>query len=191
MSFSIITKIGTAGRRVIDALLRRRAAAASRRYGIEGYVTGETALNVDASAKIAAGLPSFVALVVVFALLLLLAVFRSVPVTAVAGFLLTIVATLGLSTFVFEKGHLVGPLGTGVAAPVVSSLPVLVVAVLFGLAMDYEVLLVSRIREAHLKGHDPLASIHEGFAANARVVTWAALIMGGVFAAFPGRSRQP
>ncbi len=168
------------------ALIRQRAAAAAPRYHITGYVTGLTAINIDTSNKISAGLPAFLIVIVGLALLLLMLVFRSiaVPVKAVVGFLLTIAATLGITTWVFQQGHLASALGVVSAGPIVSFLPVLLILILFGLAMDYEVFLVSRIREAYTHGEQPQDAIISGFRASARVVTAAALIMIGVFASF-------
>jgi putative drug exporter of the RND superfamily len=188
---AVITVIPSTGpdaprTRALVALVRRRATGAERRFAINGYVTGPTALNIDTSAKIAAALPAFVAIVVSLAMLLLLAAFRSIviPLTAVAGFLLTIGATLGVATWVYQDGHLVGALGTGRSSPVISFLPVLVIAVLFGLGMDYEIFLVSRIREAHDRGRSAADAIVDGVSASARVITCAALIMTAVFAGF-------
>jgi putative drug exporter of the RND superfamily len=94
-------------------------------------------------------MPVFLVLVVGLALLLLAAVFRSiaVPVTAAAGFLLTIAASLGAVVWIFQEGNLADLLGVASTGPIVSFLPVLMIAILFGLAMDYEVFLVSRMRE--------------------------------------------
>jgi RND superfamily putative drug exporter len=168
------------------ALIRRRAATAARRYHVHGYVTGLTAINIDTSNKISAGLPAFLIVIIGLALVLLTLVFRSiaVPIKAVAGFLLTIAAGLGITTWVFQQGHLAGALGVENPTPVVSFLPVLLISILFGLAMDYEVFLVSRIRESYVHGDQPDTAIISGFRASARVVTAAALIMIGVFSSF-------
>jgi RND superfamily putative drug exporter len=168
------------------ALIRKRAAAAGHRYHVAGYVTGLTAINIDTSDKISAGLPAFLIVIVGLALLLLMLVFRSiaVPIKAIAGFLLTIAAAFGLTTWVFQQGHLASALGVTTPGPIVSFLPVLLISILFGLAMDYEVFLVSRIRESHVHGEEPRTAIITGFRASARVVTAAALIMIGVFSSF-------
>jgi RND superfamily putative drug exporter len=168
------------------ALIRRRAAAAVHRYHITGYVTGLTAINIDTSNKISAGLPVFVIVIVGLALLLMMLVFRSVavPVKAVVGFLLTIASAIGITTWVFQQGHLASALGVATPGPIVSFLPVLLISILFGLAMDYEVFLVTRIRESHVRGEEPESAITTGFRASARVVTAAALIMIGVFSSF-------
>ncbi len=168
------------------ALIRKRAAVAVHRYHITGYVTGLTAINIDTSNKISAGLPSFLIVIVGLALILLMVVFRSiaVPVKAIVGFLLTIASAIGITTWVFQQGHLASALGVNTPGPVISFLPVLLISILFGLAMDYEVFLVTRIRESHVHGEEPTSAITTGFSASARVVTAAALIMIGVFSSF-------
>jgi RND superfamily putative drug exporter len=168
------------------SLIRDRAKQAAQRYGIKGYVTGTTAVNIDTSRKISAGLPAFLIVIVGLAVVLLALAFRSVavPIKAVAGFLLTIASAMGLTTLVFQDGHGASLLGVESTNPIVSFLPVLLIAILFGLAMDYEVFLVSRIRESYVRSQQPLDAIVDGFRGSARVVTAAALIMFSVFTAF-------
>ena len=167
-------------------LIRTRARAAARQYAITGYVTGTTAINIDTSDKLSSALPVFLILVVGLALLLLAVVFRSilVPIKAVAGFLLTIASALGITTFIFQEGHLRGLFGVESTSPIISFLPVLMIAILFGLAMDYEVFLVSRMRESYVRTGDALGSTVAGFRASARVVTAAGIIMICVFGSF-------
>jgi putative drug exporter of the RND superfamily len=167
-------------------LIRTQAAKVEQRFHVTTYVTGPTAINIDVSSKLASALPIFLVLIVGLAFLLLVLVFRSllVPLTAVVGFLLTIGAALGAATFVFQHGHGLSLLGVDAAGPVVSFLPVLIVAILFGLAMDYEVFLVSRMREAHSRGEPATEATVDGFSASSRVVTAAAIIMISVFTAF-------
>jgi RND superfamily putative drug exporter len=149
-------------------------------------VTGLTAINIDISQKLLDALPVYIAVVIGLALLLLGLVFRSVlvPLTAAAGFLLTIVATLGAVVAVFQWGWGAELLGVAQTGPVISILPILMVAVLFGLAMDYQVFLVTRMREEHIRGQESVTAVVEGFAHGARVVTAAAVIMVSVFAGF-------
>jgi putative drug exporter of the RND superfamily len=165
-----------------------RAAAAKIRSqsGISAYVTGTTASNIDVSNKLGSALPIFLVLIVGLALILLMIVFRSllVPIKAVVGFLVSIGASLGITVFVFQEGHLGSLLNVETPAPVVSFLPVLLVGILFGLAMDYEVFLVSRVREDYVYHHDPDRAITAGMANSARVVTAAGLIMISVFGSF-------
>jgi RND superfamily putative drug exporter len=168
------------------SLIRKRGREAEPKYHFKGYVTGTTAINIDTSDKLNSALPTFLVLVVGLALLLLMLVFRSilVPVKAAAGFLLTIAAALGIVTFIFQKGHLMSVLGVDSTAPIISFLPVLMIAILFGLAMDYEVFLVSRMREAYVHTRDGRRSVVTGFQASARVVTAAGIIMISVFGGF-------
>jgi putative drug exporter of the RND superfamily len=149
-------------------------------------VTGLTAVEIDVSDRLSSSLLPFAALVIGLALLLLLIVFRSivVPVKAAVGFLLSIAATLGAVVAVFQWGWLGSVFGTGVKAPVLSFLPIVLIAVLFGLAMDYEVFMVSRIREAFVDSGHPTKAVVLGGRHATRIVTAAALIMFSVFASF-------
>ncbi|MCC9308450.1 MMPL family transporter [Kitasatospora sp. RB6PN24] len=168
--------------------IRGDAATITRQTGATIGVTGTTAVGIDVSAKLNAALIPFASVVVGLSLLLLLLVFRSlvVPLKAAAGFLLSIAATLGAVVDVFQWGHFADLIGVDKAGPVSSFLPIILLAVLFGLAMDYEVFLVSRMREAQVHHRQPLRAVHEGARHSARVVTAAALIMIAVFASFLG-----
>jgi RND superfamily putative drug exporter len=168
------------------ARVRDLAADVRQESGIDAMVTGTTAINIDTSDKLTAALPVFLVLVVGLALLLLMLVFRSilVPLKAVAGFLLTIAAALGAVVWIFQSGNLADVLGVASTAPIVSFLPILMVAILFGLAMDYEVFLVSRMRESYVHTGRARDATVTGFQASARVVTAAALIMIAVFSGF-------
>jgi RND superfamily putative drug exporter len=154
--------------------------------GIDVLVTGTTAINIDTADKLAAALPVFLPLIVILALIVLLLAFRSVwvPVKAVLGFLLTIAAAFGFVTWVFQDGNLNSVLGVPATAPVTSFLPIIMIAILFGLAMDYEVFLVSRMKESYLRSKQAVPAVIEGFSAASRVVTAAAIIMFSVFASF-------
>ena len=166
--------------------IRDAAALARAESGVEAYVTGTTAINIDVSSKIASALPVYLVVIVGLALLLLMLVFRSilVPVKAVGGFLLSIAAAMGAVVWIFQEGHLGSLFGVEATGPIVSFLPVLLIGILFGLAMDYEVFLVSRIREDYLVTDDPSQAITAGMRHTARVVTAAGLIMMGVFGSF-------
>jgi uncharacterized membrane protein YdfJ with MMPL/SSD domain len=166
--------------------MRERADTIPEEYGVEVSVTGTTALNIDTADQLAASLPSYIAVVVGLALLLLMVVFRSiwVPVKAAAGFLLSIAASMGAVVWVFQDGNLADLFGVAQAGPIVSFLPVLLIGILFGLAMDYEVFLVSRMREAYVHSGKARESIVTGYGQSGRVVTAAAVIMTAVFAAF-------
>ena len=167
-------------------LMRAEAGELPETYGIEAYVTGTTALNIDTADRLSAALPKYVLVVVGLALMLLMVVFRSVlvPIKAAAGFLLSIAASMGLVVWVFQDGHLADLFSVAQAGPIVSFLPVLLIGILFGLAMDYEVFLVSRMREAFVRSGDPREAIVTGFGQSGRVVTAAAVIMVAVFGAF-------
>ena len=166
--------------------MRAATPALGAKAGADILVTGSTAAAIDVSDRLRDSLLPFGAIVVGFALLLLLLVFRSVviPVKAAVGFLLSLGAALGTVVAVFQWGWLAGLLGVATTGPVFSFMPIVLIAVLFGLAMDYEVFLVSRMREeyAHTGRH------HEAVVAGSRhasrVVTAAALIMFSVFASF-------
>jgi RND superfamily putative drug exporter len=163
-------------------LVGKLRAAAGRPIG----VTGVTAIGIDISERLRSSVVPFAAIVVGLAFLLLMVAFRSllVPLKAVLGFLLSVGATLGAVVAVFQWGWLADPIGVARTGPVISFLPIILMAVLFGLAMDYEVFLVSRIHEAYARGGDARTAVTEGFRGSARVVTAAALIMTAVFASF-------
>ncbi|MFD5040105.1 MMPL family transporter [Streptomyces sp. NPDC058377] len=160
--------------------------------GAEVLVTGATAMNIDFSQKMNDALLPYLALVVGLAFLLLMVVFRSVlvPLKAALGFLLSVVAALGAVVAVFQWGWLGSLFGVEQTGPIMSMMPIFMVGVVFGLAMDYEVFLVTRMREAYVHGETPGQAIVTGFRHGARVVTAAAVIMMAVFAGFIGSSEQ-
>ncbi|AXE78411.1 MMPL family transporter [Streptomyces atratus] len=160
--------------------------------GAEVLVTGSTAMNIDFSQKMNDALLPYLALVVGLAFLLLMLVFRSVlvPLKAALGFLLSVVAALGAVVAVFQWGWLGSLFGVEQTGPIMSMMPIFMVGVVFGLAMDYEVFLVTRMREAYAHGEKPGQAIVTGFRHGARVVTAAAVIMMAVFAGFIGSSEQ-
>lgn len=155
-------------------------------------VTGATAMNIDVSQKLNDALIPYLALVVGLAFLLLIVVFRSilVPLKAALGFLLSVLAALGAVVAVFQWGWLSGLMGVEETGPIMSMMPIFMVGVVFGLAMDYEVFLVTRMREAHIHGESPGQSIVTGFRHGARVVAAAAVIMIAVFSGFIGSSES-
>ncbi|MFE2041810.1 MMPL family transporter [Streptomyces sp. NPDC059477] len=153
-------------------------------------VTGTTALNIDFSQKMNDALIPYLALVVGLAFLLLILVFRSilVPLKAALGFLLSVLAALGAVVAVFQWGWFADVIGVEETGPIMSMMPIFMVGVVFGLAMDYEVFLVTRMREAFVHGEEPTQAIVTGFKHGARVVSAAAVIMMAVFAGFIGSS---
>ena len=134
------------------------------------------------SDRLTDALPTYLAVVIGLAFLLLMVVFRSilVPLTATLGFLLSVLATLGATVLVFQEGLF----GLVEGQPLVSFMPIIVIGIVFGLAMDYQVFLVTRMREAFVHGASAREAVVDGFRHSARVVTAAATIMISVFAAF-------
>jgi RND superfamily putative drug exporter len=145
-------------------------------------ITGQTAIQTDVSERLSNALPIYLAIVIGLAFILLMIVFRSilVPLTATFGFLVSVLATLGATVLIFQEGTF----GLMEGQPIVSFMPIFLIGVVFGLAMDYQVFLVSRMREAHVHGMSTRESVVDGFRNSARVVTAAATIMTAVFAAF-------
>lgn len=154
-------------------------------FGTPIAVTGYTAVSIDISQRLTDALIPFALIVVGLSIILLLVVFRSVfvPIKAALGFLLSAFGAIGVTVAVFQWGWLADLMHVE-PGPILSFLPILLMAVLFGLAMDYEVFLVSGMREEYVKTKDPRTSIVHGFQHAARVVTAAALIMFFVFFAF-------
>jgi RND superfamily putative drug exporter len=165
--------------------LRERTPGWEEAYGTPLAITGVTAIGVDISQRIQDALIPFGLVVVGLSIILLLAVFRSivVPIKAALGFVLSVTAAFGVVVAIFQWGWFADLLHV-TPGPVLSFMPILLMAVLFGLAMDYEVFLVSGMREQHVKTGDWRFAIEEGYSQGARVVTSAALIMFFVFAAF-------
>lgn len=174
--------------------LREMDAEIEDATGSEVGLTGFTAVQMDITEELANAMPLYLAIVVGLAILLLIIVFRSilVPLVAGLGFLLSVGAAFGVTVLVFQKG-VTGLVNT--PGPILSFLPILLIGVTFGLAMDYQVFLVTRMREQYMRmrspGDDPeavLDAVHEstveGFVRGARVVTAAAIIMIAVFVAF-------
>jgi len=167
--------------------IRARHAELKRRYGVDLSVTGHAAVAIDVSSRLSGALLPFGAVVVGLSLILLAIVFRSiaVPIKAAVGYLLSVGAALGAVSVVFMHGVGAEVLGVSKVGPVISFLPIILMGVVFGLAMDYEVFLVSRMREAYMhNGGRARRAIEDGFVGSARVVTAAGLIMVSVFAAF-------
>ncbi len=154
--------------------------------GSEILVTGQTAMTIDFSQTLDDALLPYLGLVVGLAFLLLMLVFRSilVPLKAALGFLLSVAAALGAVVAVFQWGWLADVVGVDQPGPIMSMMPIFMIGVVFGLAMDYEVFLVTRMREAYVHGARPGESIVTGFTHGGRVVAAAAIIMISVFSGF-------
>ena len=160
--------------------------AATQGTGLAVHVGGVTATSIDSTSNIAKRIPLLIGGVVLLSMILLLVAFRSVVVAlkAAAMNLLSVAAAYGVVALVLQggpAGHLVG---IDTPSPLPAFVPVLMFAVLFGLSMDYEVFLVSRMRETWMRTHDNSQAIVQGLAGTARVITAAAAIMVAVFAAF-------
>ncbi|NUS90326.1 MAG: MMPL family transporter [Streptomyces sp.] len=158
--------------------------------GADILVTGTTAMNIDISEAMSDALIPYLTVVIGLAVLLLMVVFRSVlvPVKAALGFLLSVGAAFGVLVAVFQWGWAADLIGIEQTGPVMSLMPILIIGIVFGLAMDYEVFLLTRMREAYVHGASPGEAIVSGFRHSGRVVAAAAIIMISVFAGFIGMS---
>ncbi len=189
---AVITLVPSSGpeteaTKALVADIREVAGSLTDETGATMSVTGQTALTIDVSDRLADALVPYLALVVGLAFVLLMLVFRSilVPLKATLGFLLSIGATFGVLVAIFQWGWFAGILGIeGQTGSVVAMLPIFMIGIVFGLAMDYQVFLVTRMREAFVHGDGPDQAVVKGFDQGARVVTAAALIMIAVFAGF-------
>lgn len=154
--------------------------------GVTLQVTGEAVIYIDEDAELNAALIQYLVVIIVLSLVLLTIMFRSilVPVIATLGFLFSVAASFGGSVAVFQWGWLDPLIPAPQGDPMLSLLPILLVGVLFGLAMDYQVFLVSRIQEMHSRGMKPKDAIVEGFTRSAPVLVAAGTIMAVVFAGF-------
>ncbi len=171
--------------RLVDRLRAERLPPLARQEGVRILVGGQQATSVDFTNVLSGKLALFIGVVVGLSALLLLAMFRSVaiPIQAAAMNLLSVAASLGVVVAVFQWGWLGSLLGVR-SAPIEPFIPVVMFAIVFGLSMDYEVFLVSRIHEAWSRSRDATGAIHEGFGSTGRVITAAATIMLVVFLSF-------
>jgi putative drug exporter of the RND superfamily len=149
-------------------------------------VAGNASANIDVSEKLANVLPLYLVVVVGLSLIILIIVFRSflVPITATAGFILSVLASFGGLTAIYQFGWLGSVFGVHDPAPILSFLPIIEIGILFGLAMDYQLFLVSGMREAYAHGASAKVAVQRGLHAGRAVVTAAAIIMISVFAGF-------
>lgn len=189
-TITVIPKSGPSAQETKDLVadLRSELGTLEAQTGATPYVTGQTAAGVDISESLADAFPRYLLVVVGLAFVLLVLVFRSilVPLKATIGFLASVGISLGATVAVFQWGWMKELVGLDTEAPVVFILPLLLTGILFGLAMDYEVFLVSRMREEYVHGTEAREAVVTGFQHSARVVTAAALIMIGVFSGFVG-----
>ncbi|ANP50071.1 MMPL family transporter [Streptomyces griseochromogenes] len=166
--------------------LRGDLARVGRVHGAEILVSGQTAMFIDFSKTLSDALLPYLGLVVGLAFLLLILVFRSflVPLKAALGFLLSVSAALGAVVAIFQWGWFADIVGVDQPGPIMSTMPIIMIGVVFGLAMDYEVFLVTRMREAYVHGESSRQAVVTGFRHGGRVVSAAALIMTSVFSGF-------
>jgi RND superfamily putative drug exporter len=192
--FSAIPATAPDARATTDLVhtLRAERPAVASATGATYMVSGMTAINIDIAQKVQGALIPYLAVVVGLAFLLLMVLFRSVlvPLKAALGFALSVLAALGAVVAVFQWGWLGWVLGVHATGPIQSLMPIFMVGIVFGLAMDYEVFLVSRIREAHVNAEPAQPAIVSGFRHSARVVTAAAVIMTSVFGGFVGSGQS-
>ncbi|MBO1266447.1 MMPL family transporter [Arthrobacter cavernae] len=186
--FQVIPKEGPASASTVQVVSELRAKGKEIREstGVTIGLTGQTAGNVDVSEKLGAALPPYLAIVVGLSLILLLLVFRSivVPLLATGGFLLSLAAAFGAVVAVYQWGWLGAVFDVANPGAVLSFLPIILIGVLFGLAMDYQVFITSGMRESFMHGEDAKHAVRSGFRHAAAVVTAAAIIMVSVFAGF-------
>ncbi|SEN85146.1 MMPL family transporter [Paenibacillus sp. OK076] len=186
--FSLIPETGPNDKITKDLVTELRSAESSvaKMNDVKIGVTGLTAVNIDMSSKLAQLFPIYVGIIILLSLIILLLVFRSiiVPIKATIGFLLSILATFGITTAVFQWGWLHSLFGFDTGGPLLSFMPIIVTGILYGLAMDYQVFLVSSMRESYVHGHRGTESVVHGYNQVSRVVVAAAVIMVSVFAGF-------
>lgn len=149
-------------------------------------VAGRTSASIDVSQKLSDALPTYLIVVIGLSLVIMMAVFRSIliPVMATAGFVLSLFAALGATTAVYQWGWLGKMFHVHDPGPLLSFAPIILIGVLFGLAMDYQLFLVSSMREAYEEGLAPKLAVKRGLQRAAPVVIAAAIIMISVFAGF-------
>ncbi|OMF26745.1 transporter [Paenibacillus sp. FSL H8-0548] len=185
---SLIPKTGPTDKETKDLVqeLRESEGGTALTNDLTIGVTGFTAINIDMSSKLAEVFPLYVGIIVILSLIILLLVFRSiiVPLKATVGFILSVLATFGITTAVFQWGWLHSIFGFDTGGPLLSFMPIMVTGILYGLAMDYQVFLVSSMRESYVHGHRGTDSVVHGYKQASRVVVAAAVIMVSVFAGF-------
>ena len=167
--------------------IRERAPSIEERYDVADVtVTGVTAVSIDASQRLNASLVPFAVIVLGLSFVLSLLVFRSIaiPIKSTIGFALSTAAAFGVVSAIYSWGWFADLLHVDAPEPVVSFFPIMVIGILFGLSMDYEVFLVSRIREEYVRSRDPERAVDEGYRHSQAVVNAAGIIMIAVFVAF-------
>ncbi|QIM22569.1 MMPL family transporter [Phycicoccus sp. HDW14] len=188
LAFQVVPSTGPAAEQTPATIDGIRAASSrlERHDGVEIGFTGQTVANIEISERLAGALPSYLAVVVGLSLLILTVVFRSVvvPLVATGGFLLSVAAAFGATVAVHQWGWFGSLLGVTQPGPLLSFMPIILIGVLFGLAMDYQMFLVSGMHESRAHGEDSRTAVRSGFVHGVRVVTAAAIIMTSVFLGF-------
>jgi putative drug exporter of the RND superfamily len=187
--FTVIATTAPSSRKTEDLVRDLRSTVlpkATAGTDLTAYVGGTTAGYIDLADRISDKLPSMIAIVVGLSMVVLLLAFRSVviPIKAAVANLLSVAAAYGIVTAVFQKGWGAGLIGLEHAVPIVSFVPLLMFAILFGLSMDYEVFLLTQMQEHYKESKDPTRAVIDGLASTGRVITSAALIMVCVFTSF-------
>lgn len=159
---------------------------AKKDYNFKTEVSSQSVINIDMAEKINKSIPLFASVIVALAFILLMVVFRSilVPLKAVLGFILSLLASMGVTTLIMQDGVMSELFGIDTPGPLFAMLPVILISLLFGLAMDYEVFLMSRIHEEYNKTKDNKLAVKLGIKKSGPVIVAAALIMFSVFIAF-------
>lgn len=172
--------------RLLDTLRNETIPGAISGTPLKVYVGGNTASFEDMSAKVSDRLPVFIAVVIGLSVILLMAAFRSfwIPLVSACFNLLSVGAAYGVVVAVFQDGIGASLLGVDSGVPIVSFIPVMIFAILFGLSMDYNVFLLSRIHEAYNEGDGPRESVVHGVSRIGKVILFAGMIMASVFIAF-------
>ena len=188
LAFQVVPTTGPADPATVETVraIHFSADTYARHTGTDIGLTGSTVANIEISERLGAALPPYLLVVVGLSLVILMLVFRSivVPVVATAGFLLSVGAAFGVTVAVHQWGWLGGLLGVTQPGPLLSFMPIILIGVLFGLAMDYQMFLVSGMHEARSHGEDSRTAVRTGFVHGAKVVTAAAIIMTSVFLGF-------
>jgi RND superfamily putative drug exporter len=188
LAFQVVTDAGPADAETSETVRLLGASAGPIGAATHSTIglTGQTVANIEISEQLGQALPPYLGIVIGLSLILLTVVFRSilVPLVATAGFLLSVGASFGAAVAVYQWGWLGSLLGVDTPGPMLSFMPIMLIGVLFGLAMDYQMFLVSGMKEAHAHGADARSAVRHGFTHGSKVVLAAALIMAAVFAGF-------
>lgn len=188
LAFQVVPTTGPAEAETATTLDTLRATGGRIGASLGGTVgfTGQTVANIEISEILGGALPLYLAVVVGMSLLILMAVFRSVvvPLVATGGFLLSVAAAFGATVAVFQWGWFSDVVGTSRPGPILSFMPIMLIGILFGLAMDYQMFLVTGMAEAYAHGEDSRRAVVTGFVHGAKVVSAAAVIMAAVFGGF-------